>query len=775
MSTALKSRNDVLWFCLVLLVEVFGLSVALGGPWIEVSYFLLVVVSQTLAGAYIWAHLRKHEQRLPIPELLAMGFAIGSSSAAISQLILRDLLGIRLMISPYVPIIAVAIWLLVKRSPKLGVEITHTDSTTLLWLLFPAPLALSHYVWLLLPIYLVPLLIFVFSLHRSEVIWIARNSKKLMIISTVLLAIATNFTISVLTNVSPAIGLAEADLLFDVGHSVTFANFGVDENIGMVGQNFQYYKFSHLWLGPTLLTTTEVGISVATTFVPLLFFLMIGMALWALTHYFSKSNRAANISSILLYALATIPEPIILEIRIAYLFPYLILLCGGLIVLKHATTNTVTSFILISLTVFAVTYSRIFLLPALFAFVLAALHEELGSIKRIVHRIPFLLGANLVGSLVAVYFILIAFDPFVLTGTDRFSLVSSAVSFTSVFLPFLLLIITGTKFFKKSRLISFFVFCISLAMLFLHIFGPRKYPSTTFYTLTLAICLSSVIAILIDNELMSIHAPRFKKIFASGAAFSFGIGYSSFYFVKQSIDEPTSGPMRKYWQFFLQQSHGSNIEYAALRLQITQLLFIFFISGFGALAWRIFGMRFRQVLVVATVAVMFGNSIAMTTREFVRDPSSTSPALIFDEASQSRRWSNLSRTVGLDNARSLVARRSTIATNFGNYESDGPNDTYIVAIELRARSYLSPSYPDPTVENESSRELSYLVATRKFISINFPTQPDGLMLRDLKQAGVKWFIIDLERTELRDWEPWATTRFINDKVAILELATDIEG
>ena len=682
MSTALKSRNDVLWFCLVLLVEVFGLSVALGGPWIEVSYFLLVVVSQTVAGAYIWAHLRKHEQQLPIPELLAMGFAIGSSSAAISQLILRDLLGIRLMISPYVPIIAVAIWLLVKRSPKLGVEITHTDSTTLLWLLFPAPLALSHYVWLLLPIYLVPLLIFVFSLHRSEVIWIARNSKKLMIISTVLLAIATNFTISVFTNVSPAIGLAEADLLFDVGHSVTFANFGVDENIGMVGQNFQYYKFSHLWLGPTLLTTTEVGISVATTIVPLLFFLMIGMALWALTHYFSKSNRAANISSILLYALATIPEPIILEIRIAYLFPYLILLCGGLIVLKHATTNTVTSFILISLTVFAVTYSRIFLLPALFAVVLAA---------------------------------------FVLTGTDRFSLVSSAVSFTSVFLPFLLLIITGTKFFKKSRLISFFVFCISLAMLFLHIFGPRKYPSTTFYTLTLAICLSSVIAILIDNELMSIHAPRFKKIFASGAAFSFGIGYSSFYFVKQSIDEPTSGPMRMYWQFFLQQSHGSNIEYAALRLQITQLFFIFFISGFGALAWRIFGMRFRQVLVVATVAVMFGNSIAMTTREFVRDPSSTSPALIFDEASQSRRWSNLSRTVGLDNARSLVARRSTIATNFGNYESDGPNDTYIVAIELRARSYLSPSYPDPTVENESSRELSYLVATRKFISINFPT------------------------------------------------------
>jgi hypothetical protein len=129
----------------------------------------------------------------------------------------------------------------------------------------------------------------------------------------------------------------------------------------------------------------------------------------------------------------------------------------------------------------------------------------------------------------------------------------------------------------------------------------------------------------------------------------------------------------------------------------------------------------------------------------------------------------------LDASRTLIRSGSTIATNFGNYESDGPNDTYLVPIELRARSYLSPSYPDPTVENESSRKLSYLVATRKFISINFPIQPDGLMFRDLKQAGVKWFIIDLERTELRDWEPWATTRFINDKVAILELATDIVG
>jgi len=39
----------------------------------------------------------------------------------------------------------------------------------------------------------------------------------------------------------------------------------------------------------------------------------------------------------------------------------------------------------------------------------------------------------------------------------------------------------------------------------------------------------------------------------------------------------------------------------------------------------------------------------------------------------------------------------------------------------------------------------------------------------LQKANVKWFVVDLGNTPLRDWEPWATTRFINEKVAILEL------
>ena len=52
------SLRNVLLFCGVLLVEIYSLSVAFGGPFLEVGYFLLVVISQTIAGAYIWAKLR---------------------------------------------------------------------------------------------------------------------------------------------------------------------------------------------------------------------------------------------------------------------------------------------------------------------------------------------------------------------------------------------------------------------------------------------------------------------------------------------------------------------------------------------------------------------------------------------------------------------------------------------------------------------------------------------------------------------------------------------
>lgn len=770
-----NSPNDALGFCLVLLVEIFGLSVALGGPWIEVSYFLLVVISQTIAGVYIWAQLRKNELQLPIPELLAMGFAIGSSTAAISQLILRDLLGIRLLISPYVPIIAVAIWLISRRSPRLAVKITHTDSTTLLWLLFPAPLAFSHYVWLLFPSYLAPLLLFIFLCRRQMFVSLIDSIRKVFIVATILLSVFTNYVISTLTNVSQALWLATADLLFDVGHSVTFTNFGFDENIAMAGQNFQYYKFPHLWLGPILMNTTAVGITVATTFVPLLFFLMIGLALWTLTHYFSSSNRAANIASVLFFALATLPEPILLEIRIAYLFPYFVLICGGVLILKYSIVRSVTALILISLTSFVVTYSRIFLYPTLMVFFMVGITYEPRRILQGIKSASIYLSASLFGSSVAIYLTLFALDPVLRPHITQVPIVSSLVSFVTATMPYLLIIIFGRKFSTTNHKIYIFTFGAAFVSGLLQLFGRREYPSSTSYLLPLIIYLASVIAVLIDNEFSSEQVSRttYTKLAGIGSIFGFVYGYS--YFVRQYISEEPSSPLKIYWKLFLQQSRGFNVEYAALRLQIFEIVCILLITTLVKLVIPRFSLRFRNLAVVITVSVLFGNSIAVTTRQFIQDRSSTSPALFAGDGSQSRRWSNDSRMVALVTGRSLIKSGSTIATNFGNYASDGQNDTYLVPVHLRARSYLSPPYANPTLDNERSRKLISLISTRKLISINFPIQPDDSMLRDLLQSDVEWFIVDLEATELRDWEPWATTRFINEKVAILELATEGES
>ncbi|MFM9122590.1 MAG: hypothetical protein ACKOQX_06945, partial [Actinomycetota bacterium] len=55
-------------------------------------------------------------------------------------------------------------------------------------------------------------------------------------------------------------------------------------------------------------------------------------------------------------------------------------------------------------------------------------------------------------------------------------------------------------------------------------------------------------------------------------------------------------------------------------------------------------------------------------------------------------------------------------------------------------------------------------------SINFAVQPSEQYLTNMTNQGVSLYVVDLERTPLRSWEPWATTEFINDKVAVLRLA-----
>ena len=149
------SKNNIIAFCCILILEIYGLSIAIGGRWVETSFFLAVCISQVLAGSFIWLKIRG-ERKIPLPELLAMGFAIGVSVAAGSQLIIRDLLGVKLLVSPYLPIIFTATLYYFKRNNRKNIQITNVNIKTLIWLLLPAPLAMAHYVPILLFSFIVP-------------------------------------------------------------------------------------------------------------------------------------------------------------------------------------------------------------------------------------------------------------------------------------------------------------------------------------------------------------------------------------------------------------------------------------------------------------------------------------------------------------------------------------------------------------------------------------------------------------------------------------------
>ncbi|MEI8023210.1 MAG: hypothetical protein WCH63_03380, partial [Actinomycetota bacterium] len=331
-----NSLREVLMFCAVLIVEIYSLSVSFGGPFFEVGYFLLVVISQTFAGAYIWAKLRQTDKTLPLPELLAMGFAIGSASAAISQLIIRDLLDIRLFLSPLIPIIGVAIWLITKRDPQLPVTITHANTNTLLWLLFPAPLALSFFIWELYFVFIIPLFILVIAMKSTR----TANEYLLMLALTVLSAVF-GVLVRIAHPISVALGLVGGDEIMDEGFAIGFTNWGIDAHIGRVGDSFAYYKLSHCWLGPLLELSGASPMIISTSVMPLTVFTFVGLALWSLSHVVFKYSDAANLAAILFFVGNSLPEPDNLAIRVGQCLVVVYLLTGVTALLKTWSIHSI--------------------------------------------------------------------------------------------------------------------------------------------------------------------------------------------------------------------------------------------------------------------------------------------------------------------------------------------------------------------------------------------------------------------------------------------------
>ena len=759
---ALKSRNDVLWFCLVLLVEVFGLSVALGGPWIEVSYFLLVVVSQTVAGAYIWAHLRKHEQQLPIPELLAMGFAIGSSSAAISQLILRDLLGIRLMISPYVPIIAVAIWLLVKRSPKLGVEITHTDSTTLLWLLFPAPLAMSYFVVELLPVFVVPLTIFALAASskrfKNHVVDLDNRRFELVaVLFVLLLTIATAFTSTLLRTFSVAISLIGNDELYDFAHARGFAQWGIQENINVVGETFSYYKLSHLWLGPIVDQLSPDAILITTSILPLFLYLLIGSSLWSLTKRVFNSRKVANVAAVLIFAQSALPEPYVIERRPLYLFAALFLI--AILIMVFATSDTRGTYqFLIFLSSFLMASIRVqYAAVVISGILLFELRNVIQRRRTAVSLISTILMAMLGFALsYAVFFRLGTAQTSYLTRPDLFP------SLRTVFEALALRVLAPVTIFYllKSRRTNQFLEIVSVSALIFLFFVPsysgERYPIEIILIISIPICAAVLVQIIEQN---------WENYVYYICSFSFALGSASriLYEINKWRDpEALVGIQLLIYRITTDSSYlpifvfvpigmlsllafGFARDQSERQIRMLAVGFCIFSYTFGVFI----STEFRSV----TTSLRYGTAI------FSADNDTTARWLTSDEFKSP-----------IDYLLKSSDREDVIATNVHRYDEDYSRfgSSMVLSSNTGRRFFLEAPFFD-------RKNIDDFISVRMQTSLLFPEIPSNELLDILTNAHVRWFVVDLERTNLRDWEPWATTRFINDKVAILELATDIEG
>ena len=759
---ALKSRNDVLWFCFVLLVEVFGLSVALGGPWIEVSYFLLVVVSQTIAGAYIWAHLRKVEQQLPIPELLAMGFAIGSSTAAISQLILRDLLGIRLMISPYVPIIAVAIWLLVRRSPKLGVEITHTDSTTLLWLLFPAPLAMSYFVVELLPVFVVPLTIFALaaSSNRLKNRLVDLDNRRFELVAVffvLLLTIATALISTFLRTFSVAVSLIGNDELYDFAHARGFAQWGIQENINVVGETFSYYKLSHLWLGPIVDQLSPDAILITTSILPLFLYLLIGSSLWSLTKRLFNSRKIANVAAVLIFVQTALPEPYVIERRPLYLFATVFLIAILIMVSATSDTRVIYRF-LIFLSAFLMASIRVqyaaVVMSGILLFELAnVIQRRRKAMSLIVTTLMVILGFALS---YAIFFRLGTAQTSYLTRPDLFP------SLRTIFEALGLRVLMPVSIFYliKSRRSNQFLEIVSVSALIFLFFVPsylgERYPIEIILTVAIPIC-AAVLAQIIEQSWG-------KKVYYI-CAFSFALGLASriLYDINKWRDPEALAGIQiliykittdsRYLPIFVFVPIGilSLLTFAFAQDQSKRQIrtlavgFCIFSYTFGVFITT----EFRSV----TTSLRYGTEI------FNADDGATARWLTSDEFK-----------LPIDYLLTSSGREDAIATNVHRYDEDYARfgSSLILSSLTGRRLFLEAPFFD-------RKNVDEFISVRMQTSLVFPKIPSNELRDILTNANVRWFVVDLERTELRDWEPWATTRFINDKVAILELATDIVG
>ena len=754
-----NSLREVLLFCLVLVVEVYSLAVAFGGPFFEVGYFLLVVIGQTTAGAYIWAQLRQSDKTLPLPELLAMGFAIGSASAAISQLILRDLLGIRIFLSPLVPIIGVAIWLAAKRNTRLPVTITHANTNTLLWLLFPAPLAMSFFIWQLNILFVIPLALFALFNRYSKL-----NTYFGLIVVIGSIIALFGFVLNTMQRTSVALSLIGWDEMFDESMALGFSNWGVGDHIGRTGNSVAYYKLSHLWFGPLHELSNSPPMVITTSIVPLAIFALIGLALWTLSYRIYRSDSAAGLASILVFLQCAFPEPENFAIRIAQSL-VIVYSLATLNALMKAWANRTVEVLVVASLFFVIFATRaqygLVLLVGFSIHKLALLLQKRASFY---HQVSLMAATALSLSLCFVIFFNEAShatgSPNQGSALQLFGLFISVIGFRSL-LPLLTL---SMKDYKQEHLLMLIILSSALIYFLL----PQSYLSNA-----PSLIIALLVSVLASNEVSKLQKSLNKALFATVLvlASAFGFFLRFFYDLFKWTDKTN---MRTIFKPLV--AMATDGRYVAFYNIAPFTAFIAILLIWSKIKQQ--PLNWRPIVLLTALSMSFGIWFATNYRsvtalyrydiEFtgVIEPDSTMSWYVDADRLQALEW------MRNNSKQDDIFAQNTSTPDYWNTAFSA---SLIISGSIHRRAYiegvqsteLQRDFPRH-VSHQTDRQRKELL--RLNTSFRFPITPNETMLKILQSYNVKWFVVDLGNTELRDWEPYATTRFMNEKVAILELA-----
>ena len=756
-------------FCIVVLFQVVALSIALDCGLIEFLYFLVLAGSQICGGILILGFFDRSPVTRNLPEAIVLGFVIGVGIAVVAQLLLRDLIGFTWPVSPYTPIFIGVFASVLRGRNVFHMRIARPDIETLLWLLLPVPALLSAFNWTVFAFVAVPTGLVLLKTR-------GQSTKRLLGYSTAVIAFGSLVVWSLTSrNTNNGSGISRVindDARFDLAHSIGVSTWGISSNIDFAGYHFSYYKIAFLWIGPILAPIGDSGINIIEYAIPIFLIILLSFALWTFSMTIFNSLKVAGLSSSLLYLQVLLPDSIQINLRVVHLLALIFLIAGLSTCIQIQHIATINSFFIFLICGFFIAGTRLQFFPqVLLACVLAVRNQQLQ-----IRRPKAILGAGFAMAIGALLAVLLFSGG--LGGNDHNQLIFSSSSWPFTFdvlLPVAVIFVFGTTIpytlilIRRYRNLNSF-FLLSLSIFFLcQFFFPRLFlRDIDFFVAYFLVCAGTISFVVLESLTQVQKNRGFVAIITTCVLLgvSFRLGFDFFH---QGIHR--SNFLLKVATWLTRRETLLNITFVMTVLVIA--ITVAFFAGVvrRADSFIAVGIFFANIGVFAATSLN-PLSDAVFNRESL---FSTRENIIVE------RWENAERNDGVFFTKIISQSDDIVATNFGIHRQDYGIDDYRPQLIMNRQLYLSSKYSISEViikilgesreyASENKADYRYELIRRFETSINFAVQPSEQYLTNMTSQGVSLYVVDLERTPLRSWEPWATTEFINDKVAVLRLA-----